>query len=278
MSLKNFILSKVFVKNLGFAIVIVVGITLVLLIWMNLYTRHGQARPVPNFYGLTMEETVKLAKKSKMRYQVVDSVYTNLVPRGCIAEQNPKPGFKVKKWRNIILTINAFKPEMVAVPNLVDLPIRQAMALIESSGLILGESRFKPDLSINVVIEQLYNGKKIPEGDSLQKGSVIDLVLGKGLSNQRTSVPYLLGMNLEPAKDKILFSSLSLGTYVYDNSILSRNDSLNAFVYKQNPEYKDDASLQLGSAIYLWLTVDSAKLPSDSTLLTVPDTTSGVDL
>jgi beta-lactam-binding protein with PASTA domain len=272
MSLKNFILSKVFFKNLGLAIVIVVGMVMVLLIWMNFYTRHGQARPVPDFYGLTMEETVKLAKKSRLRFQVVDSVYTTVVPRGCVAEQNPKPGFKVKKWRNIILTINAFKPEMVAVPNLVDLPIRQAKALIESSGLRLGESRFKPDQSINMVIEQLYNGKEISEGDSLQKGSVVDLVLGKGLSNQRTSVPYLIGMNLEPAKNKILFSSLSLGTYVYDNSILTGKDTLNAFVYKQNPEFKEDASLQLGSAIYLWLTVDSSKLAVDSTLIRISDT------
>jgi len=272
MSLKNFILSKVFLKNLGFAVIIVVGIVIVLLIWMNFYTRHGQARPVPDFFGLSIEETVKVAKKNKLRFQVVDSVYTTVVPRGCVAEQNPKPGFKVKKWRNIILTINAFKPEMVAVPNLVDLPIRQAKALIESSGLKLGETRFKPDQSINMVIEQLYNGKKISEGDSIQKGSVVDLILGKGLSNQRTSVPYLIGMNLEPAKNKILFASLSLGTYVYDNSIETGRDTLNAFVYKQNPEYRDDASLQLGSAIYLWLTVDSAKLAADSTLLIIPDT------
>lgn len=278
MSLKKFILSKVFFKNLGFAVVIVVGIVMVLLIWMNFYTRHGQARPVPDFYGLTMEETVKLAKKSRLKYQVVDSVYTTLVPRGCVAEQNPKPGFKVKKWRNIILTINAFKPEMVAVPNLVDLPIRQAKALIESSGLKLGESRFKPDQSINMVIEQLYNGRKIAEGDSLQKGAVVDLVLGKGLSNQRTALPYLLGMNLEPAKNKILFASLSLGTYEYDNSILNGEDSLRAFVYKQNPEYRDDASLQLGSVIYLWLTVDSAKLGVDSTLLIISDTIPVPDL
>jgi beta-lactam-binding protein with PASTA domain len=272
MSLKNFIFSKVFLKNLGIAVVIVVGMVIVLLIWMNFYTRHGQARPVPDFFGLSIEETVKLAKKNKLRFQVVDSVYTTIVPRGCVAEQNPKPGFKVKKWRNIILTINAFKPEMVAVPDLVDLPIRQAKALIESSGLKLGETRFKPDQSVNMVIEQLYNGKKISEGDSIQKGSVVDLVLGKGLSNQRTSVPYLIGMNLEPAKNKILFSSLSLGTYVYDNSIMTGKDTLNAFVYKQNPEYRDDASLQLGSAIYLWLTVDSAKLAADSTLLMIPDT------
>lgn len=279
MSLKNFILSKEFFKNLGFAVIIVVGFVILLLIWMNFYTRHGQARPVPDFYGLNMEETTKLAKKNKLRFHVVDSVYTTLVPRGCVAEQNPKPGFKVKKWRNIILTINAFKPEMVAVPNLVDLPIRQAIALIESSGLNLGQSRFKPDQSINFVLEQLYNGKKISEGDSLQKGSVIDLVIGKGLSNQRTSVPYLLGMNLEPAKNKILFSSLSLGTYVYDNSIRNGSDTLRAFVYKQNPEYREDASLQLGSAIYLWLTVDSAKLTfdsarlaADSTLIIISDT------
>jgi hypothetical protein len=271
MSLKNFILSKVFLKNLGLAISIVVGVIMILLIWMNFYTRHGQARPVPDFYGLTMEETIKLAKKSKLKYMISDSVYTTIVPRGCIAEQSPKPGFKVKKWRNIILTINAFNPEMVAVPNLIDLPIRQALLQIESSGFKMGESRFKPDQSINLVLDQLFNGKKINPGDSLQKGSVIDLVLGKGLSNQRSSVPDLMGMHLDPAKNKIIISAFSLGTYVYDSSILTGADTINAFVYKQNPEFKEDASLQLGSAIYLWLTVDSTRLPVDSTLI-VTDT------
>jgi eukaryotic-like serine/threonine-protein kinase len=271
MSLKDFILSKVFLKNLGLATSIVVGVIMILLIWMNFYTRHGQARPVPDFFGLTMEETIKLAKKNKLKYTIADSVYTTIVPRGCIAEQSPKPGFKVKKWRNIVLTMNAFNPEMVAVPNLIDLSIRQALLLIESSGLKMGESRFRPDLSINVVLDQLYNGKKINPGDSLQKGSVIDLVLGKGLSNQRSSVPDLMGMHLDPAKNKILISAFSLGTYVYDSTIVSGDDTVNAFVFKQNPEFKEDASLQLGSAIYLWLTVDSAKLPVDSTLI-VTDT------
>ena len=126
---------------------------------------------------------------------------------------------------------------MVAMPNLVDLPIRQAIALIESSGLEMGQLKYKPDLSIDVVIEQPIT-EKITEGDSLQKGSVIDLILGKGLSNQRTSVPDLIGMNLEPAKNKILISSLNLGTYIYDNTIINGKDTLNAFVYKQNPEYR----------------------------------------
>jgi len=265
MSLKNFILSKVFLKNLGFTVIIIVGVVMMLLIWMNFYTRHGQARPVPDFFGLTLEQTAKLAKKSKLRYQIIDSIYTTIVPRGCIAEQNPKPGFKVKKWRNVILTINAFHPEMVAMPNLVNLPKRQALLQIESSGLEIGQLKYKPDPTTDFVIDQQYNGKNIPEGDSLQKGSVIDLILGKGYSNQKTSIPYLLGMRLDPARNKILGSSLNLGTYVYDKTIVTGADTLNAFVYKQIPEFKADQTLQLGSLIYIWLTVDAAKFKIDTT-------------
>jgi beta-lactam-binding protein with PASTA domain len=111
----------------------------------------------------------------------------------------------------------------------------------------------------------------VPEGDSIQIGSVIDLILGKGLSNQRTNVPDLIGMRLDPARNKIQISSLNLGTFIYDNTIKSKTDSLNAIVYKQNPDYSNDASLQMGSSIYLWLTVDSAKLHSSPTN-TEPDT------
>ena len=272
MSLKNFILSKVFVKNLGLAVAIIVGTLMLLLIWLNLYTRHGQARPVPDFHGLTIEQTANLARKSRLKFQVIDSVYTNAVPAGCVVEQKPKPGFKVKKWRNIILTINAFSPEMVAMPNLVDLPKRQALSVIMSSGLEIGQLEYRPDLSIDVVIGQQYNGRTVAPGDSIQKGSVIDLILGKGLSNMRTPVPNLIGMRLDPAKNMILGASLNLATYIYDNSIINKNDSVNAVVYKQNPEYKTDVSLQLGSAIYLWLTVDSAKVRTDTTLYQTSDT------
>jgi len=280
MSIKNFIFSKIFLKNLGMAAVLIVGILMGLLIWLNFYTRHGQSRPVPDFIGLSTEQAARQARKSKVRFQIIDSVYTSNVPRGCIAEQNPKPGFKVKKWRNIILTLNAFNPEMVAMPNIVDIPKRQAIALIESAGLEVGSLRYIPDISLDVVIEQLHNGKEIEAGDSLQKGSIIDLVLGKGLSNQRTSVPDLIGLSLGSAKNRILGASLTLVTSVFDNSIISGKDSANAFVYKQNPDYSADATLQLGSSIYLWLTVDSARLPADSALIisdSIPELIPGHD-
>lgn len=263
MSLKNFILSKVFIKNLGLAFVIIVGIAMLLIIWLNIYTRHGQSKSVPDFTGMDMEEVDRTARASKLNYLITDSVYTGIVGRGCVAEQHPRAGLKVKKWRTIALTINAFNPEMTEMPDLIELPKRQALALIESSGMETGSLRYISDISVDVVLHQLHNGKEVSPGELLQKGSVIDLVLGKGLSNQRTVVPDLIGLNLDPARNNILSASLNLGTFIYDSSIKTGDDSLNAFVYKQNPEYNLDATLQLGSSIYLWLTVDSARLPSE---------------
>jgi len=52
MSIKNFIFSKTFLKNLGLAAVFVVGLVMILLVWLNFYTRHGQSKPVPDFIGL----------------------------------------------------------------------------------------------------------------------------------------------------------------------------------------------------------------------------------
>ncbi|MFN8242187.1 MAG: PASTA domain-containing protein [Bacteroidales bacterium] len=272
MSLKDFLLSKVFVKNLGIAVIGAVCIVIVLLIWMNIYTRHGQSRPVPDLYGMQIEDARKLARKNKLRFQVVDSIYTTVVGRGCVAEQNPKPGFKVKKWRRIMITLNAFSPEMVAVPDIVGLPIRQADAMLKTAGLETGQLRYIPDLSVDLVIRHLHNGKELNPGDSLQKGSVVDLVLGRGLSNERTPVPDLKGMELERAKNSLISSSLNLGTYIFDSSVLTSEDSSRAFVFKQIPEFREDATLQLGSSIYIWLTVDSTMIKSDSTSVALPDT------
>jgi beta-lactam-binding protein with PASTA domain len=271
MSLKEFVFSRVFAKHLGIAIAIAVGVILILLIWFNIYTRHGQKRTVPDFYAQSMEEVRKTARKSKMQFQVMDSVYTTAVGRGCVAEQNPKAGMTVKKWRTIHLTINAFNPEMVKVPDISGLPKRQAAQMLQTEGLEPGQLIYVPDISVDFVLRFSHDGRELHPGDSLQKGSVVDLILGRGLSNERTAVPDLTGRKLERARNMILASSLNLGSYIFDGSVITKEDSADAFVYRQIPEFRESATLQLGSSLYIWLTVDSAKISSDS-LVKVIDT------
>jgi hypothetical protein len=85
-------------------------------------------------------------------------------------------------------------------------------------------------------------------------------------------VPYLIGNNLEDARNKILGASLNLGVYIFDNTVINYQDSLKALVYRQTPSYDDRSDLQLGSAIYLWLTTDSTKVPFQSNMYIFSDT------
>jgi len=260
MSLKEFLKSREFIKHLALAVVSGVALVFILVVWLNLYTHHGQSRPVPDIRGLTLQDARHAVRRSRLRLQVIDSVYTSVVPKGCIAEQIPMPGHRVKKGRTVTVTINAFNPEMVAVPDLVGLPRRQALAQIASAGLQAGQLTYVSDITVDFVLKQKMHGQDIAPGDSVQKGMVIDLVLGKGLSDQRTMLPNLRGLTLQQAKDQILGASLNLGAYMFDESVKTASDSAAAFVFKQNPAYEPDASAQLGSTVYIWLTSDTLKI------------------
>jgi beta-lactam-binding protein with PASTA domain len=267
MSLGRFLLSKTFFKNLFYAIVITLLLLLLTLLWLKIYTHHGQKRPVPDFYGHTLDECTELARKNRFVLVLQDSVYTHEVPPGAVVEQNPKAGYMVKKGRKIFLIINAVQPEVVPVPYVVGYSLRQAKALLEADGFRVGRLTYVPDLGINNVLKEMVDTVELQHGDSLVKGTAIDLVLGKGLSNQKTIVPDFTGMDLKKAEETIISTALNMGATVYDTTVHNADDTARAFVWKQNPAYEEDKRVPVGSPVYLWLTLDSALLPVDTTLI-----------
>lgn len=267
MSFGKFLLTRYFWKNLFIAVLLTTII--MLLVWAGLliYTRHGQQKTVPDYYGLSVKEAREIAKRHKFILIVNDSVFTHEVTPGHIVDQLPKPGKKVKKNRKIFLTVNAVKPEIVPVPNVVGYSLRQAKAMLETNGFRIGELKYVPDMAVNNVLKQYYRDKELHPGDSAEKGSVIDLVLGKGLTNEKTYLPDFTGMTFDQAEMKILNNALNIGAVVYDESVISPEDSAQAFIWKQIPAYTPNARVPVGTPLYLWLSVDSAKLPVDTLIL-----------
>ncbi|MFW5754328.1 MAG: PASTA domain-containing protein [Marinilabiliaceae bacterium] len=264
MSFFKNIFNKTFAWHLG--IVFASGILVIVLIFIGLdiYTRHGQEFEAPDFRGLTEEQFTDLIEKHDLRYAIIDSVYVADSVPGVVLEQTPKAGSLVKKNRNIFFTINSWEPEKVQMPDVIDYSIRNARVMLESFGLEVGELMYVPSEYSNLVLGQHHEGKAIEPGTSLERGSTIDLVVGKGLSNQRTAVPHLVGLKKEAAKEVIKELSLNIGAEIYDTTVVNKEDSAEAFVWKQNPEASRENLLQLGSSIDLWLTTDSSYLKSDS--------------
>ena len=261
MSILKFIFSKAFLKNLLIAGILGLVIVSGTFIWLKIYTKHGQTITVPDLTGLTEEEVQIITDSKLLRFEIVDSIFNKDLPRGTVAKQNPLPGSKVKENRRLYLTMNAVNPEKVTMPAVTGVSLRQARAILETYGLSLGKISYKPDIAVNVVLEQRYKDTLAIPGMIIVKGSEIDLVLGKGLSNELTEVPNLTGFNLYLAKQFLSDRYLNVGAIIYDNSIQSQDDSTLSFIWKQRPGWEENNLLQLGENVDVWLTIDSTKLP-----------------
>lgn len=259
-SLIKYFLSNKFRSQITLALAVFFGIMLTTNLSLKIITRHNKTYPVPDFNGLTLVQAMELAEDNDFRIQVMDSVYNLMHRPGTVIEQEPKKGIKVKKNRRIFLVMNAINPEKVIMPNIVGVSLRQAIAILESNGLLTGHLRYVPDIATNNVLKQKYKGKEITAGAEITKGSHIDIVLGKSGGNELVISPKLIGLSFHEAEKKISRTYLNLGAVIYDKSVQTHNDSLNAVVFRQKPDPDDRQSIAMGSIVDIWLTLDNNEI------------------
>lgn len=267
MDVLKFLISRQMLKYYLIAAIAIIILVSGTFIWLKIYTRHGQRISVPDLSGLTEEEVKTIIEVKELRYEIVDSIFYRELPRGTVARQNPEPGSRVKQNRRIYLTMNAVNPEKVTMPRVTGVSLRQSRAILENYGLILGKISYKPDIAVNVVLEQNFNDTVAEPGMLIPKGSEIDLVLGNGLSNETTQVPNLTGFNLFIAKKFLADRYLNIGAVIYDNTIQKEEDSVSAVIWRQKPSFEEGNQMQLGANVDIWLTVDSTKVPVPDSLL-----------
>ena len=258
-SLKEFLTSRVFLKDIIIAVVFFSVLLVLLMIFLRIYTHHGQSVAVPDFTDYTVHDAEKILKERKLKYEIFDSMYISSRERGVIVDQHPKGGSLIKKGRKVFFTINANSPEKIFMPDLVGITIREARARIESAGLRLGYLSYRFDMAKNVVLEQKYKGRTIDPGDTIYKGSEVDLVLGKGLSEQLSVVPDLHGLTVDQAKTRAAEYYFSIGAPIADESITDPEIETGR-VYRQHPVHSQTTRVPLGTPITIWITLDSAKV------------------
>jgi eukaryotic-like serine/threonine-protein kinase len=262
--IKEFLRNKSVLFNISLIIVFFLMLSLFAILMLKVYTRHGQSVSVPNFKGLSERNAEKLADKTDLRYQIVDSLYMLGAIPGTVIEQYPTAGYKVKENRTIYITLASREAEKVPVPKVVDVSLREAESRLENAGLRLGQVTYKPSEFIDLVLEQLYKGKPTTSSMMLPRGTYVDLVVGRGLSDEKTSVPDLTGVSLDDARIALYTVTLNIGALVYDASVQTNADSLQAVVWKQSPGSAADNQVGLGTSVDIWLTVDQSKLKKQS--------------
>ncbi len=257
----QFLKSKSFFKNLALYFVLLGLVCWIIIAWLGSYTSHGETVAVPDFTGVKLADLDNFVSDKKLRYMVIDSLYDTQSPSGVVIKQEPEPNEKVKDNRTIYLYVTSILPPSIQMPKLVDRSLRQASSMIITYGLKLGKIKFISDQCANCVLEQFVNGKKIEQGAVIPKGTVVDLLIGKGLGDEQAGVPCLYGLTRKEALRKLSEASLNVGAITFD--IIK--DSLVAKVFKQTPSCSKDASIKIGGTVDLFFTSDKSKIPSLTT-------------
>ena len=257
----RFIFSKAFLINLVVAAVIVVVGVYLFMNFLDGYTRHNEAVKVPDFEGFHYTELSNYTADKDVDFEIIDSVYDADLQRGIVIEQHPKANNLVKPGRKIYLTINSVSPPMVMVPEVRDMTLRSALNKLSSYGLKVGQIKAIPSECNDCIVDLEINGKSVRAGKRVKEGIQVDLYVGAGMSNELIPMPSLYKKTLAEADSLLKTQGLNKGIIRFDSTVVAKEDSVKAFVFKQFPDFIPGAEINLGSSVDLILTLDSNKLP-----------------
>lgn len=151
-----------------------------LLLFLDYWTFHGQERVVPDVKGQVYSSAAGNVDLAGLRPVLSDSVFDSYARPGTVVEQTPIPGARIKKGGSVYLTIVAFSPKLITVPDFYNVSVRQAKSMFE--GLGIKEVREVSVVSeySGLVLGARFNGVALQPGARIPVSAVVTLEVGSG--------------------------------------------------------------------------------------------------
>lgn len=245
--------------NLALIAAIILAMAVAAHILMQLGTRHGARRTVPDLSGVQLDQAQRIARKHDLQLHINDSLFVPAYEGGIVLDQLPEGGVEVKPGRTVYITINSSRQKMVPVPYVAGRSLRQAKNMLEIAGLEIAELVYRPDMATNYVLEEYCEGKPVTPATRMEAemGSGVTLYVGVESGHGMTVVPRLVGLPLMQAKGRLWELGLNVGNVDFDEGVNLLNQK-EARVYVQIPGAERSAAL--GSKVGLRLTLDEQKV------------------
>ncbi len=248
---------KLYFKSKEFWVLLstLVGGTLLIMllffyVFLPFFTKHGESTTVPEVVNKNLLDAKKELYNANLNYEIQDSQYqAHLAPLTVLA-QEPLPYEKVKPGRKVYLIVNQSTPPMVKLPEIIDVNIQQAKYMLENWKLKIGKLTYQHGEAKDAVIGIQYKGKTIKPGDKVLEGSAIDLIVSKGLGDEKVPIPDLVGLNINEATNILYSKGLSVGGTKYEKTHKKYKEGE---IFKQNPKYIENDSVPKGSSFDLWI-------------------------
>jgi beta-lactam-binding protein with PASTA domain/predicted Ser/Thr protein kinase len=217
----------------------------------SLLSTNATPVKVPNVVGSREDAARRDLIEAGFRVDPVPQVTNNPSEVGIVIEQTPDPGAVLEKGETVTITVGK-APRQVEVPNVVGMTEEDATTAITDAGLEVGNVSTQPDPApAGEVIDQ-----SLPAGDTVDKGSTVDLVVSSGL--ETVSVPDLTCLTYGKASSELS----SRGLEIENAGELAPTTACSKFgkVVAQDPEAFQE--VDSGETVQVWLVGETTPSPS----------------
>lgn len=173
---------------------------------MPTYTNYNEGITVPDVTKTSLNEAATRLNDYGLRYEVLDRRAHSAYPADYIIDQSPSPQQIVKPNRKIYLTVITAQTPQTVVPNVVNMSLRNAEIQLENHGLVVGTKSYESSRFRNTILRQ-----SVAPGDTVDRGTVVNLAVSDGLGSRIVDVPDVVGMRLSEAQQNIMKAGLRVG-------------------------------------------------------------------
>ncbi|MDE6115573.1 PASTA domain-containing protein [Barnesiella sp. WM24] len=185
---RNFIKDHPILFNFLLILLAGCGVIWITLIWLDIWTEHGKYEVVPNIKGLSYEQAATALRTAGLEPELSDSIYDDKTRPGTVIEQSPRANTKVKPNRTVYLTVIAFTPKMISVPDLADMSLRQARSTLEGLGVKNIKEQYVASEYRDLVLAVKFNGVTLRPGARIPSSATVTLEVGQGIANEDDSM------------------------------------------------------------------------------------------
>lgn len=235
-------------------------ILMLTLLWLNVYTNHGQKITMPDLQSMNYIEARKVAGKKTFELIVTDSIFIIGKEGGQIIKQNPKSGDEVKENRKVYVTVTKYNADQVKVadlPTLYGNDFSQKKAELEYRGIksTIRSRKYDPG-EPNYILEVYYNDNLIIDKNTfkkdveIDKGGTLEFVVSDSGGGEIT-IPSIICMSYAEADFMLDQSKLKLGKVIENGEITEIETS---YIISQNPPYDGINKIEMGKSIDITIT------------------------
>ncbi|MBS1912339.1 MAG: PASTA domain-containing protein [Bacteroidetes bacterium] len=239
----------VLLKYLAIGVVTML-VVLVLLdkVVMPWYVKAGSEAKVPEVVGLPFAEAQKRLEKLGFEVKKGESRFDDRYPAGMVVMQLPYGGQVTKEGRRVYLTLSR-GTELIPVPDLTGMPLREARINLMRNGFDIGDVTYEHN---DTIMKDLVYGQSIPPKVPARPGATVAVMISRGPSTRFIMMPSLLSLDIEQARSRLDNAGLVMGVVRY----------------KENPAYAKNTVIEQTVAPYAQVAQGAAV---DVTISGTPD-------